>query len=123
MTEAGSAEKKDPKMVALSEVIDRLNDLFGAEEFTASQPESFVRALIDRMLENEPLVQQARVNTVKQFAESPDFDEAVVDAVSDNQGAHKRIADYLFADAPGRPVLILALAKAFHQLAAEAGVA
>lgn len=123
MTEAGSAEKKDPKMVALSEVIDRLNDLFGAEEFTASQPESFVRALIDRMLENEPLVQQARVNTVKQFSESPDFDEAVVDAVSDNQGAHKRIADYLFADAPGRPVLILALAKAFHQLAAEAGVA
>jgi type I restriction enzyme R subunit len=123
MTEAGSAEKKDPTIVALSEVIDRLNDLFGAEEFTASQPESFVRALIDRMLENEPLVQQARVNTVKQFAESPDFDEAVVDAVSDNQGAHKRIADYIFADAPGRPVLILALAKAFHQLAAEAGVA
>jgi type I restriction enzyme R subunit len=123
MTEAGSAEKKDPTMVALSDVIDRLNDLFGAEEFTASQPESFVRALIDRMLENEPLVQQARVNTVKQFAESPDFDEAVVDAVSDNQGAHKRIADYIFADAPGRPVLILALAKAFHQLAAEAGVA
>lgn len=120
MTEAGSAEKKDPKRVALQEVIDRLNDLFGAEDFSASQPESFVRALIDRMLENEALVQQARVNTVKQFAESPDFDEAVVDAVSDNQGAHNKIADYFFANAPGRPSLILALAKAFHELAAEA---
>jgi type I restriction enzyme R subunit len=123
MTEAGSAEKKDPKMVALKEVIDRLNDLFGAEEFSASQPESFVNALIERMLENEALVQQAKVNTVRQFAESPDFDEAVVDAVADNQGAHTKIADYFFADAPGRPVLILALAKAFHSLAAEAGAA
>ena len=119
MTEAGSAEKKDPKMVALQEVIERLNDLFGAEEFTASQPESFVRALIDRMMENESLIQQARVNSVKQFAESPDFDEAVVDAVADNQSAHKVIADYFWSDAPGRPTLILAIAKAFHELAAE----
>jgi type I restriction enzyme R subunit len=123
MTEAGSAEKRDPKMVALQEVIDRLNDLFGAEDFTASQPESFVRGLLDRMLEDEALVQQARVNSVKQFAESPDFDEAVVDAVADNQNAHGRIADYFWSDAPGRPSLILALAKAFHELAAEGEVA
>jgi type I restriction enzyme, R subunit len=123
MTEAGSAEKKSPKMVALQEVIDRLNDLFGAEDFSASQPESFVRALLDRMLENDSLVQQARVNTVTQFAESPDFDEAVVDAIADNQGAQNKIADYIFANAPGRPILILALAKAFYELAAEAGVA
>lgn len=123
MTEAGSAEKKDPKIVALQEVIDRLNELFGAEEFSASQLESFVRALIDRMLENEALVQQAKVNTVKQFAESPDFDEAMVDAVTENQGVHNKIADYFWSDAPGRPVIILALAKAFHELAAEADVA
>jgi type I restriction enzyme R subunit len=106
-------------MVALQEVIDRLNDLFGAEEFSQSQPESFVRALIDRMLENEALVQQAKVNTVKQFAESPDFDEAVVDAVADNQGAHNKIADYFFANGPGRTAILLSLAKAFHQLAIE----
>lgn len=123
MTEAGSDSKKDPKLVALQEVIDRLNDLFGAEGFTQSQPESFVRGLIDRMLENEGLVQQAKVNSVKQFAESPDFDEAVVDAVSDNQGAHNKIADYFWSNAPGRPTLILALAKAFHELASEVDVA
>ncbi len=119
MTEAGSDSMKDPKLVALQEVIDRLNDLFGAEEFTQSQPESFVRALIERMLEDEGLVQQAKVNSVKQFAENPDFDEAVVDAVSDNQGAHNKIADYFWSNSPGRPTLILALAKAFHELAAE----
>lgn len=73
------------------------------------------------MLENGGLVQQARVNGVKQFAENPNFDEAVVDAVADNQSAHKLIADYFWSDAPGRPTLILALALAlaFHELAAE----
>lgn len=120
MTETGSGEKRDPKMVALHEVIERLNDLFGAEEFSASQPEAFVRALIERMLENEELVQQARVNSVKQFSESPDFNEAVIDAVTDNQGAHNKMADFMWSDAPGRPKLILALAKAFHEFAVEA---
>lgn len=75
------------------------------------------------MMENEGLVQQDRVNSVKQFAESPDFDKAVVDAVADNRGAQYKIADYFCSDAPGRPTLILALAKAFHELAAESGAA
>ncbi len=120
MTAAGSDSTKDPKLVAMQEVIDRLNDLFGAEDFTQSQPESFVRALMDRMLEDEGLVQQARVNSIKQFAESPDFDEAVVDAITDNQGAHGKIADYFFSSAPGRAALVNALAKAFHELASDA---
>lgn len=120
MTQVGSGQKRDPKMVALQEVLDRLNELFGADEFTASQPESFLRGLLDRMLENKDLVQQARVNSVKQFAESLDFDEAVVDAVTDNQGANQKIADYFWSDAPGRSALILALAKAFHEFAADA---
>lgn len=57
------------------------------------------------------------------LAESPDFDETVVDAVADNQGAHNKIADYFWSDVPGRPAVILALAKAFHELAAQGEVA
>ena len=34
MTAAGSGEKRDPKMVAFQEVLDRLNDLFGSEDFS-----------------------------------------------------------------------------------------
>ena len=120
MTEAGSGKKRDPKLVALQDVIDQLNDLFGDEAFTQSQPEAFVRSLVDRMLEDEALVQQAKVNSIKQFAESPDFDEAVVDAVADNQEAHGKIADYFFSQEAGRARLIQALAKAFHGIAAEA---
>ena len=33
-TAAGSGEKQDPKMVAFQQVLDRLNDLFGTEDFT-----------------------------------------------------------------------------------------
>ena len=44
------------------------------------------------------LVQQAQVNTPKQFTESPDFDDAVVGAVADNQGAHNKMADYFFGE-------------------------
>jgi hypothetical protein len=35
----------------------------------------------------------------------------------------KQFADYFFSGAPGRPTIILALARAFHELAAEADVA
>lgn len=34
------------------------------------------------------------------------------------RGAHNKIADFFFC-APGRPTLIVALAKAFYELAAE----
>lgn len=119
MTAAGSDTKKDPKLVALQEVIDRLNDLFGAEEFTESQPRSWAESLLERMLEDEHLVQQVRANTRKQFAESPDFNEAVVDAVVDNQGAHNKIADYFFSGSPGRAALVLALANAFYERAVD----
>lgn len=42
------------------------------------------------------------MNSLRQFSESPDFDEAVVDAVADNQGAYKRISDLFFSGASGR---------------------
>lgn len=59
-------------------------------------------------------------DSLRQFAESPDFDEAVVAEVSENQEAHNKIADYFFSGAPGRPVLVRALAKAFYELDTDA---
>lgn len=118
-TAAGSGATKDPKMVALAEVLAILNDLF-RDEFNTSQPENFLRALVDTLSENTALVQQAKANTAKQFAESPDFTEAVIDAVADNHDAYAKIADFFFADAPGRKKLVIELAKAFHAIAKDA---
>jgi type I restriction enzyme R subunit len=106
-------------MVAFQVVIDRLNDLFG-DAITSNQKVSFVEALGRTLLENTGLVQQARVNTPKQFVESPDFDDAVTGAVIDNQGAHNKVADYFFSNAPGRAQLVVDIAKWFYEVAAHA---
>lgn len=44
VTAACSGENVDPKMVAFQQVLDRLNDLFGSEDFTESQKVSFLEA-------------------------------------------------------------------------------
>jgi type I restriction enzyme, R subunit len=116
ITAAGSGEKRDPKMVAFQQVLDRLNDLFGSEDFTDSQKVSFLEAMLRTLLDDDSLVQQAKVNSAKQFVESPDFDDAVTGAVADNQGAHEKMSDYFFTNAPGRSRLISDIAKWFYQV-------
>lgn len=111
---AGSASKDDPKMVAFQAVLDRLNDLFGNEDFTPSQKVSFLEALLRALLDDEGLVQQAKVNSPTQFAESPDFDDAVTGAVADNQGAHNKMSDYFFTSTSGRTQLVAEIAKWFY---------
>ncbi|WP_336214718.1 type I restriction endonuclease subunit R [Nonomuraea sp. LPB2021202275-12-8] len=120
-TAAGSGVKKDPTMVAFQAVLDRLNDLFGNEDFTQDQKVSFLESLLRTLLADDALVQQARVNTAKQFAESPDFDDAVTGAVADNQSAHNKMADYFFTNAPGRSQLVADIAKWFYKVALESG--
>jgi type I restriction enzyme R subunit len=106
-------------MVALETVLERLNELFGNEDFTSEQKLSFVEALIRTLAADAALVQQAKVNTPEQFAESPDFDDAVTGAAADNQGAHNRMADYFFTNSPGRSKLVSDLATLFHRFVAD----
>ena len=54
---AGTGARKEPKYVALQVVIDKMNDLFGAESFTQSQIREFVNGLVQRLLAYPDLVQ------------------------------------------------------------------
>ncbi|MBF6278747.1 MULTISPECIES: type I restriction endonuclease subunit R [Nocardia] len=78
--EAGTGTVKDPQMVALEEVIAKINDLFSGDH-----PDSSVRNVVthirDRLEESETLQQQARHNTLAQFSASPDLGIAFIDAV------------------------------------------
>jgi type I restriction enzyme R subunit len=103
-------------MVAFQQVLDRLNELFGSEDFSTSQKTSFIESLLQTLLADRDLVQQAKVNTPKQFTESPDFEFAVTGAVADNHGAHEKMSNYFFSDAPGRTHLISDIAKWFYQV-------
>ncbi|WP_333768185.1 type I restriction endonuclease subunit R [Streptomyces sp. IBSBF 2435] len=116
---AGTGAKKDPKYVALQVVIDKMNDLFGAESFAASQVREFVQGLVQRLLANTDLVNQTKANSKKQFLESPDFQAAVTEAVADNQDAHNAMADYFFTDGPAINAIIVALADAFYEAAID----
>lgn len=116
---AGTGTKKEPKYVALQVVIDKMNDLFGAESFTQSQVREFVQGLVERLLEYPDLVKQTKVNSKKQFLESQDFQSAVTEAVSDNQGAHNTMADYFFSDGPAINGVIVSLADAFYEAAVD----
>ncbi|QDP95269.1 type I restriction endonuclease subunit R [Microlunatus elymi] len=119
ITGAGTGTKKEPKYVALQAVIDKMNDLFGAESFTESQVREFVQGLVQRLLADPDLVKQTKVNSKKQFMESQDFQAAVTEAVVDNQEAHNTMADYFFSDGPGINGIIVALADAFYEAAID----
>lgn len=112
---AGTGTRKEPEYVALQVVIDRMNDLFGAE----SQIREFVQGLVQRLLAYPDLVKQTRVNSKKQFMDSQDFQAAVTEAVVENQGAHNTMADYFFSDGPGVYSVIIALADAFYETAVD----
>ncbi|WP_432006419.1 type I restriction endonuclease subunit R [Streptomyces parvus] len=116
---AGTGAKKDPKYVALQVVIDKMNDLFGAETFAASQVREFVQGLVHLLLADLNLVQQTKVNSKKQFLESQDFQAAVTEAVAENQDAHNTMADYFFTDGPAINAIIVALADAFYEAAVD----
>ncbi|TYL50023.1 type I restriction endonuclease subunit R [Nocardioides sp. BGMRC 2183] len=121
ITAAGTGAKKEPKYVALQVVIDKMNDLFGAETFEQSQIREFVQGLVARLLAYPDLVKQTKVNSKKQFMESQDFQAAVTEAVVDNQDAHNTMADYFFSDGPGINSVIAALADAFYEAAVDDG--
>src|SRR5204862_2774374 len=87
--------------------------------FTASQVREFVQGLVQQLLAYPDLVNQAKVNSKKQFMESQDFQAAVAEAVADNQQAHNTMADYFFSDGPGISAVIMALADAFYEAAID----
>ncbi|MEU6811104.1 DEAD/DEAH box helicase family protein [Streptomyces sp. NPDC046831] len=116
---AGTGTKKDPKYVALQVVIDKMNDLFGAASFAEYQIREFVQGLVQRLLADSNLINQTKVNSKKQFLESPDFQAAVTEAVADNQDAHNTMADYFFTDGPAINTIIVALADAFYEAAVD----
>jgi type I restriction enzyme R subunit len=116
---AGTGTRKEPKYVALQVVIDKLNDLFGAESFAESQFREFVQGLLQRLLADPDLVLQTQVNSRKQFRESTDFQFAVTEAIADNKEAHNTMADYFFTDGPAINGIIVALADAFYEAAID----
>jgi type I restriction enzyme R subunit len=82
MTEAGSGSVQEKQTAYLSEVIEKLNDLFGGDTTDGDQL-SYARTLAEKTLESETLQQQAAANTKEQFSNSPDLMNEIMNAIID----------------------------------------
>lgn len=99
--ELGSAKSKDPETIKLLELIEQLNLIFEGE-LSDSDLVNYAYAVRDKLLENDTLKTQAQNNTKKQFEESDDLHEAILDAVDEQAKVNADLARQILGDARKR---------------------
>jgi type I restriction enzyme R subunit len=75
--------------VKLSDLVERLNDLFDDGTVTDADMVGMFKHLAAKMMENEALVQQATVNTRDQFKQSPALQRIGEDAAIEAMVSYK----------------------------------
>lgn len=88
ITEAGSGGVQEKTKVFMGELIEKLNELFGAETTEQDQLVYVNHVLRGKILQSETLRQQAANNTKEQFATSPDLDSELMNAIVEALDAH-----------------------------------
>lgn len=91
ITEVGSGSVQEKEKALLAEIIERVNDLFGADTTDGDQL-SYVTTLRDKMLESDALVTQAANNTEAQFANSPTLKDELMNAIIEAFEAHSSLS-------------------------------
>lgn len=91
MTGIGSGSVQDKEKALLAEIIERVNDLFGADTTEGDQL-SYVTTIRDKMLESDALVTQAANNTKAQFDNSPTLRDELMNAIIDAFEAHSSLS-------------------------------
>ncbi|RSM77840.1 hypothetical protein DL991_18745 [Amycolatopsis sp. WAC 01375] len=86
--------RDDPQQVLLSEVIEKINDLFGGE-FADPQIGGFVTAAAGMAEEAPRIAEQIDNNAIDQFLISPDLRETLTDAAVLNEGAFGKLTQAL----------------------------
>jgi type I restriction enzyme, R subunit len=97
----GSGTSRDPETIKLLELIEQLNLIFEGE-LSDSDLVNYAFAVRDKLLENETLRTQAQNNTKKQFDESDDLHEAILDAVDEQAMVNADLARQVMNDAKKR---------------------
>jgi len=92
------AEPRDPDHVKLSDLVEKLNDLFDDGSLTDADMVGMFEHVAAKMMENEALVQQATVNTRDQFKQSPALQRIGEDAAIEAMDNYERMGQRLFSD-------------------------
>ena len=88
ITEAGSGTVQEKQTAYMAELIDKLNDLFGAGTSEQDQLRYVNGTLLGKMAESKTLQQQASNNTKEQFSNSPDLTSELQNAIIESYDAH-----------------------------------
>ncbi|OYP28454.1 type I restriction endonuclease subunit R [Rhodopirellula sp. MGV] len=92
LSAAGSGQVREKQTAYLSEIIEKVNDLFEGE-LTENDKLVYVNDVLKgKLLESETLQQQARNNTKEQFANSPDLRTEILNAVMQALDAHTEMS-------------------------------
>ena len=88
LSEAGGGAIHDKQKALMAEIIERLNDLFEGD-LTEDDKLVYVNDVLKgKLMESDKLRKQAANNTKEQFANSPDLNKAILDAIMDALEAH-----------------------------------
>ncbi|NQV28110.1 MAG: type I restriction endonuclease subunit R, partial [Rhodopirellula sp.] len=82
ITEAGSGSVQEKEKARLSEIITKLNEIYGTDTTDGDQL-SHATTLNEKILESPTLQQQAANNSKEQFANSPDLTNEIMNAIID----------------------------------------
>lgn len=92
ITEAGSGTVQEKEKARLSEIIKKVNDLFGADTTDGDQLVYVSQVIMGKLCESETLKQQAKANSKEQFANSPDLRDAILNAIISAYDAHTSLS-------------------------------
>jgi type I restriction enzyme R subunit len=88
ITEAGSGQVQEKQNAYLNEIIEKVNDLFKGELTDNDKLVYVNNVILGKLLESKILIQQALNNSKEQFANSPDLDNSLMNAIMEALDAH-----------------------------------
>jgi type I restriction enzyme R subunit len=122
----GSGTVQEKQQAYLKEIIEKVNGLFEGELTDDDQLVYVNGVLKGKLLENETLMKQAASNSKEQFANSPDLNKALVDAIIDAFEAHQAMSSQALGSAKvqaGLKDILLGPAQLYEALRARSGAA
>jgi type I restriction enzyme R subunit len=88
LTETGGGSVQEKERARLNEIIEKVNTLFEGELSDQDKLVYVNNVLMGKLLESTTLIQQAANNTKEQFANSPDLQSEIVNAIIEALDAH-----------------------------------
>jgi type I restriction enzyme R subunit len=110
----GKASPKDKKEELLSQLINRLNELFITDELTENDMVNYAHTIRDKVRENALVMNQINSNSAEQ-AMRGDFPKAVDDAIMGSSEAHQNQMMQLLSD----PEKVKGFAKVVFELLSQ----